>query len=75
MEKDTVVLKLQDYLELRDFKKNIENGKFLVVSLGQWNERFYYTESQIVEELSNQINGLNEEIKFLRINRKEAPMK
>jgi len=75
MEKNTVVLTVKEYNELRDFKKNIENGKILTsISIkGYFLTGFktctvtdFYTESKAIENLVAENKYLNKDIDSLK---------
>ncbi len=60
MEKDTVILSLEKYNELRDFKIEVLKGKVVSLSLSHglsYNHTFY-TESEAIEKAKN----INKEI-------------
>ena len=80
MEKDTVLLSLETYNELRDFKKEVEenrnSAKFAVI--GQRNLFFgsetttkYYTESEAVLDFENRNNELEAENNELKAENNE----
>jgi hypothetical protein len=79
MDKNTVLLSVDDYNKLRDFKKKITDGKILVdyQFLGgvYRNEVRYYTDDKVIEELHLRNKSLKEEIKYLqnRINDLQNP--
>ena len=65
MEKDTVLLDLKKYNELRECKEGVEAGKFLVTwrTYNSWDGSFadqvrYYTDSQVHESLIAKIKAL-----------------
>jgi len=68
METNTVLLKVEDYNELRDLKKNIKEGKILSVSeswgsFGEFRSSSsvtYYTENEIIETISKENESLKE---------------
>jgi predicted RND superfamily exporter protein len=70
MDKNTVLLNLNDYNELRDFKTSIENGEFLVAissyknGVDFYNHKFkLYTKEEAIKTLTNANNKLIDEIK------------
>jgi hypothetical protein len=67
MEKDTVLLDVEKYNELRDFKQKIEEGKTLVIALG-WNyyRQEFITTEKAVEEIAAANKLLKKEIEELR---------
>lgn len=74
MDKNTVTLGLEEYNKLRDFKKEIENGKTLVIlhypqPYGPYTK--FYTENEIITELSEQYKELQAENKQFQDNIKE----
>lgn len=67
MEKDTVLLDVEKYNELRDFKQKIEEGKTLVITSG-WNyyqQSFITTEKALIEiaEANKLLQKENEELR------------
>ena len=72
MQKDTVLLSVEKYNELRDFKKEIEGGKVFVVkdswggfiSSGYCNK--YYTNDEVVADFEKRNSELADEIKELK---------
>ena len=60
MEKDTVLLAVEKYNELRDFKQKIEEGKTIVIVSG-WN--YYNKEFITTEEAVEQIAKANKLLK------------
>jgi len=60
MNANTVVLNLKDYLELKDFKENIEKSECLIVEIpNYWNrtsKRTYFVKKDEIEE--NLLNDL-----------------
>lgn len=76
MEKDTVLLSVEKYNELRDFKneveKSFEESKFAVIeqkigylSGGMSYSRKYYTEDEVVADFEKRNNELEGEIEEL----------
>lgn len=64
MEKNTVLLPLDDYNKLREFKEEIENGKILAIT-GTYNViTNFYTESEAFSEIESLNKGLAEEVKL-----------
>ena len=71
MQKDTVILSIEEYNELRDFKKEIENGKTLILSTGFYGTKlFFYTKDEAIKLLIDASKDLEEENESLR---KEKP--
>jgi|GEM_PF-3057827 len=77
MEKDTVLLSVEKYNELRDFKKETEEarteGKSYVIteSWGGWisgsgYSKKYFTDNEIVEDFDKRNKALADEIKELK---------
>jgi hypothetical protein len=67
MDKNTVILSVEDYNELRDFKENANNGKTLITirAYGFSGENIYrefYTDNEIIEQLSKSNNELKKEL-------------
>jgi cell shape-determining protein MreC len=81
MKKDTVLLSVEKYNALRDFKKQIEDGNVLVeyYSVGGFGAfstlNKYYTDDEVAKELNNQKDNLKEEIKVLEGENKELKEK
>lgn len=76
MSKNTVTLELEEYNKLRDFKKEIENGKVLEIAYytGAYDFTKYvkfYTEDELITKLSEQYKELQAENKQLQDNIKE----
>ncbi len=72
MENNSVVLKIEDYNYLRDFEKNIVNGKVFVYSScfgwgGHSETKQYYTKNKVVTELANNNKSLEKEIDKLKV--------
>jgi len=67
MEKDTVLLAVEKYNELRDFKKGIEEGKTLVIISG-WNcyKQTFITTEKALEEIAEANKLLQKENEDLR---------
>lgn len=64
MEKDTVILSLNDYNELREFKEQILKGKILVVIDNRASYqplKRYYTEIEVLKDLERIIANLENE--------------
>lgn len=63
MEKDTVLLAVEKYNELRDFKQKIEEGKTNVISSG-WNHYTsnYITTEKAVEQIAESNKLLQKEL-------------
>jgi len=67
MEKDTVLLDVEKYNELRDFKQKIEEGKTLVIISG-WNfyRKDFITTEKALEEIAAENKLLQKENEELR---------
>jgi hypothetical protein len=67
MEKDTVLLDVKKYNELRDFKQKIEEGKTIVIFSG-WNyyRKDFITTEKAVEEIAEANKLLQKENEELR---------
>lgn len=86
MEKDTVLLTIEEYNELRDFKKEIEEkwekSKFVVIEErwdSAWRDavysRKYYIESEIVSDFEKRNKKLEAKNEELKIKNKELEVK
>ncbi len=66
MKKNTVLLSVERYNALRDFKKNIEEGKKYVISysLGKFgrSDISYHTDSEIVDAFNDKNKALDDEL-------------
>jgi hypothetical protein len=68
MEKDTVLLDVEKYNELRDFKQKMEEGKTLVIIDTRWDySKKFVTESEAVKVIANDNNILRKEIEKLTV--------
>jgi hypothetical protein len=67
MEKDTVLLDVEKYNELRDFKQKIEEGKTIVIISG-WNyyRKDFITTEKALEEIAEANKLLQKENEELR---------
>jgi hypothetical protein len=66
MEKDTVLLDVDKYNELRDFKEQMQAGKTLLIIDTRWTFRKeFVTESEAVKVIANDNAILQKEIKRL----------
>ncbi len=67
MEKGTVLLDVEKYNELRDFKQKIEEGKTLIIYYG-WstNSVGFITTEKAIEEIAEANNSLKKENDDLR---------
>ena len=74
MEKDTVLLNVEKYNELRDFKKEIEDGYTYRVYLGMWGSslRFIGTD-EALKEMSEMLEAKQKEIDDLKNPDKKQP--
>ena len=68
MEKDTVLLSVDKYNELRDFQKEVRNGK--VVSISRpWNlggeTTYFYTEDEVIKKFETRNKEMEDKIKEL----------
>lgn len=71
MEKDTVLLSVEQYNELRDFKKKIEEGfTFTISTIGYYNMQFI-TIDETIGRIVEVNKGLQSQIEHLR---KELPI-
>lgn len=67
MEKDTVLLDVEKYNELRDFKKKIEEGYTLTIAYSSYyTDRWYITTAKAVEEVVNANKELQKQIEDLK---------
>lgn len=76
MEKDTVLLAVEEYNELRDFKRKIEEGYTLViVPKHYYSERTFITTDKAVKEVVDANRELQQQIKdLISSNEKELPI-
>jgi hypothetical protein len=76
MEKDTVLLNVETYNELRDFKKEIEDGYTYRVYIGMWGSslRFIGTD-EALEEMGQKLEEKQKEINELKKLSKKEPSK
>jgi hypothetical protein len=67
MQKDTVLLDIEKYNELRDFKQKIEEGKTIIIVSGwdHYTKKFITTE-KAVEEIAEANKLLQKENEYLR---------
>mgnify|MGYP006291330887 CR=1 FL=1 len=66
MEKNTVILNVEDYNELRDFKKKIEEGYTYKIVRHYWNDIEYLSTEDAVKEIHDEYLSVykqNEELK------------
>lgn len=76
MKKNTVLLNLDDYNDLRDFKKEVKEGKVFTTRLSyDYGEttKTYYTESEVVEEMAEGQSLM--EAKYYELRREIIEMK
>jgi len=71
MEKNTVVLSLEEYNSLRDFKTNFEDGKVIIYN--EYGHVFYLSKNEFTKNildynnsLNNKCDSLNNEITILK---------
>lgn len=66
MDKNTVLLSVEDYNALRDFKKKITDGNVLVeyysFGIGESSTTSYYTSDEVAKELHKKNYNLKQEI-------------
>ena len=65
MEKNTVLLDILDYNDLKGFKDKVLDGKFAQLSYYD-SEVFYYTESEIITGLEQDVESCFKRIKELK---------
>lgn len=61
MEKDTVIITVEKYNELRDFQKEVKSGKIFSFSryfFSSIETNYFFTESQMVEKFETRIKEL-----------------
>jgi len=67
MEKNTVLLSLEDYNELREFREEVKKGKTVVLSHYRCDVGTeYITTVEAIDKLAEQNSGLIEDIKSYR---------
>lgn len=75
MEKDTVILSLKDYNELREFKEEILKGNILVIEqdsyYGSRITTRYYSNDQVFKDLTDKIHNLETEKQTLHLDIKD----
>ena len=72
MEKDTVLLAVEKYNELRDFKQKIEEGYTLTISSSNfYYDRRFITTDKAIEEVVNANKELQKQIEDLRSGNKK----
>lgn len=68
MEKDTVLLSLEKYNELRDFQKEVRNGKVFCIS-SPWalggETTYFCTEDEVIKKFETRNKELEDKIKEL----------
>lgn len=77
MEKDTVLLAVEKYNELRDFKQKIEEGYTLIIaSDNYYYDRRFITTDKAIEEVVSANKELQKQIEDLRNgnSKKELPI-
>lgn len=77
MEKDTVLLAVEKYNELRDFKQKIEEGYTLTIASSNfYYDRRFITTDKAIEEVVNANKELQKQIENLRegSSKKELPI-
>ena len=65
MTKNTVLLNLENYNELRDFYNGINEGKFVTVD-SYYSRIYYYEEKEVLETLKTKIGKLEKELKTFK---------
>ena len=65
MEKNTLILDLDEYNELRDFKTTIEKGNVVCKIQTNYWQKQYLTTSDALDQLSTEINSISEKNKIL----------
>lgn len=74
MEKDTILLNVETYNELRDFKKEIEHGYTYRVDFGYWgNSITYVSTDEAIKEMSQRLETLKKENEDLKNPDKKQP--
>jgi len=74
MEKDTVLLNVEKYNELRDFKKGIEDGYTYRVDYGMWGSSFRVIgTNEALKEMSQILEAQQKEIEELKNPDKKQP--
>lgn len=66
MKKDIVLLSVDIYNELRDFKQKIEEDYSYIVTSGGWNKKIYVTTDKAVQdiaEINKQLQKENQDLK------------
>jgi hypothetical protein len=72
MEKDVVIISIDEYNRLKDFEREIKQGKFFVLTESWWtsftngNREKYFTESEIVADFDRTNKELKAYIKKLK---------
>ena len=67
MEKDTVLLAVEKYNELRDFKQKIEEGKTISIVTGNWNyTKTFITTDEAIKSIAQTNEDLGKEIERLK---------
>ena len=63
--KNTVTISIEEYDELRNFKKSILDGKHVVVNeikgMLMWKEYAFYPPDELIDEFNNRLNKQKEE--------------
>ena len=67
MEKDTVLLDVEKYNELRDFKQKIEEGKTICIITGNWSySKTFITTDDAIKSIVETNKELGKEIERLK---------
>jgi chaperonin cofactor prefoldin len=74
MEKDTILLSVEKYNELRDFRKEIEAENTYRVDFGYWgNSIAYVSTDEAIKEMSQRLETLEKENEDLKNPDKKQP--
>lgn len=74
MEKDTILLSVEKYNELRDFRKEIEAGNTYRVDFGYWESSITYVSTdEAIKEMSQRLETLKKENEDLKNPDKKQP--
>jgi len=62
MEKDTVLLNVNDYNKLRDFKKEVESGNTYMINHNEWGtSTVFIGTNEVLEEMDKQLKKAEKE--------------